>query len=283
MRGLLLVVLVASDVVVVPDGVLPAGTRLVARMNTTIGTTRSLGVDRIADETRAGAPFAATVETTVVDADGRTRLAAGAIVHGHVARLERGEGGRRAVLELAVDRLDREPIAARVVASEVQQLDNADVGGEVDATTFWGMVFGGIAFGIPGVAIGHGMAGGLGAVNAVRARTVEAWLAAGSLISVELEEPLRLGALSFKRRGGRQLASVGAVDSFDVRGAHRHRRRLLGAAGGAGGADAAGAAGRGRVADARRRRRRSRLAARRHRRPRLAVDGLPAAGRAHRR
>ncbi len=202
MRGLLLVVLVASDVVVAPDGVLPAGTRLVARMNTTIGTTRSLGVDRIADETRAGAPFAATVESTVVDEHGRTLLPAGAIVHGHVARLARGSGVKRAVLELAVDRLDRAPLDARVVESEVQQLDNADVGAQVDATAFWGTVFGGIAFGIPGVAIGHGLAGGFGAVNAVRARTVEAWLSAGSLITIELDEPLSLGRCVAARGAG---------------------------------------------------------------------------------
>jgi len=191
-RSLLLVVLIAGDVVVAPGGVLPEGARLVARMNTTIGTTRSLGVDRIADETRAGAPFAATVETTVVDDQGRTLLPAGAILHGHVARLARGSGVKRAVLELAVDRLDRTPLSAHVAENEVQQLDNADTGGQVDVTTFWGTVFGGIAFGIPGVAIGHGLAGSLGAVNAVRARTVEAWLSAGSLITIELDAPLHL-------------------------------------------------------------------------------------------
>ena len=200
MGALVFVVLVASRVVIAPNGVLPAGARLVARMNTTIGTTHSLGIDRIADETRAGAPFAATVETPVLDEGGRALLPAGALVHGHVARLERGSGVRRAVLELAVDRLDRRPLLARVVAADVEQLDNADAGAQVADTTFWGAVFGGIVFGIPGVAIGHGFAGTFGAVNAVRARTVEAWLSAGSLVTIELDAPLRLSAPTAARR-----------------------------------------------------------------------------------
>ncbi|MGZ3439487.1 MAG: hypothetical protein ACXVDD_08220 [Polyangia bacterium] len=192
MRPLLLAVLVASDVVVAPGGVLPEGAQLVARLNTTIGTRRALSFDRIADETRAGAPFAATIETTIVDEYGRTRLPAGAVVRGHIVRVARGYGVRRAAIELAIDRLENRPLAARVVKSDVQQLENSDVGAEVDTTVMWGMVFGGLVFGIPGVAIGHGLAGGLGAVKAVRAREVEAWLAAGSLITVELGEPLRL-------------------------------------------------------------------------------------------
>ena len=203
MRVVLLAVLAAADVVVAPGGVLPRGTELTARMNTTIGTTATLGVDRMADETRAGAPFAATVEATIVDEHGRTLVPAGALLHGHVARIHRGQGIERAGIELAVDRLERAPIDARVVASEVQQLEaSGDVGGEVDATTFWGMLFGGIAFGVPGVAIGHGVAGSFGAVNATRARRVEAWISAGSLITIELDAPLRLGGRCVASRSG---------------------------------------------------------------------------------
>lgn len=192
MRALALVLLVAGDVAVAPGGVLPRGAQLTARMNTTIGTTASLGVDRIADETRAGAPFAATVETAVLDERGRVRLPPGAIVHGHVVRLSRGEGVHRAAIELAVDRLDARPIRARVVRSEVQQLPASDTGGAVDDTAFWGTVFGGIAFGLPGLAVGYAAGGSVGAVNATRARRVEAWQSAGSLITVELDAPLRL-------------------------------------------------------------------------------------------
>ena len=202
MAGLLLAVLVAADVAVAPGGVLPRGTHLSARMDTTIGTTHSLGVDRIADETRAGAPFAATVETAIVDEHGRTLVPAGALLHGHVARLRRGHGIERAVIELAVDRLERAPVAARVVASDLQQLEHGDVGGEVDTATFWGMVVGGIVFGVPGVAIGHGLAGGFGAVNATRARQVDGWISAGSLITVELDAPLSVGGRCVASRAG---------------------------------------------------------------------------------
>jgi hypothetical protein len=201
MRLLLLAVLVASDVAVAPDAVLPEGAQLVARMNTTIGTRHALGVDRIADETRAGAPFAATIETTIVDEYGRTRLPAGAVLRGHITRVARGYGIQRAAIELAIDRIENRPLAARVVKSDVQQLESSDAGAQVDTTVLWGMVVGGLVFGIPGVAIGHGFAGGLGAVKAVRAREVEAWLAAGSTITVELGEPLRLDRCLAARDG----------------------------------------------------------------------------------
>lgn len=192
MRALLFVVLVASDVVVAPGGVLPEGTHLAARMNTTIGTTRSLGVDRIADATRVGAPFAATVDARIVDEHGRTQLPAGAILYGHVTRLERGEGVRHPKIELAVDRLDGRPLQARVTDAEVQDLPATDTATAAEATAFWGALFGGVVFGIPGVAFGYGFGGSAGAVNATRARRIEGWISAGSIIEVELEAPLPL-------------------------------------------------------------------------------------------
>jgi hypothetical protein len=191
MRALLLVVLIASDVVA-PGGVLPRGARLVARMNTTIGTTQSLGVDRIADETQAGAPFAATIEANMVDENGTVRLPRGAVLRGHIARIATGHGIQRGTIELAVDRLDTRALAAHVVEADVQQLPYSDTGAQVETTTFWGMLVGGLVFGTPGVSIGHGFAGALGSVNAVRAREVEAWISAGSLITVELDAPLRI-------------------------------------------------------------------------------------------
>jgi hypothetical protein len=177
-------------VVVAPRGVVPGGARLVGRMDTNIGTARSLGVDRIADETRAGAPFAVSVDTRVVDERGRTRVPAGAILHGHVERITRGEGARRADIELAIDSLERQPLAAHVVAVDVQQMPASDPGAPVDVTSFWGALVGGLAFGVPGVAIGHGIGGSYGAVNVARARQVEGWISAGSPITVELDEPL---------------------------------------------------------------------------------------------
>jgi hypothetical protein len=194
MRAVLLaLLLVGNAAVVAPGGVLPRGARLVGRMNTTIGTRPSLGVENLADETRAGAPFAPTVDAPLVDERGATELAPGALLHGHIQRIERGHGVQRAVVELAVDRLDTRPIVAHVVDVEVQQLPATDAGAEVDTTTFWGMLVGGMVFGVPGVAVGHGMAAGFGAVNTVRARVVEAWIAAGSSITVELDEPLPIG------------------------------------------------------------------------------------------
>jgi hypothetical protein len=191
-RIVLVVAVSIGAAVVAPGGVLPPGARLVARMNTTIGTAHSLGVDRIADVTRDGEPFAATVDAAIVDDDARVRVPPGAVLHGRVTHLERGEGIRRAQIELAVDRLETRDLTAHVVEAEVQQLELDDAGAQVDTTTFWGMWVGGIMFGIPGIAIGHGLAGSYGAVNAVRARQVEGWISAGSLITVELDKPLTI-------------------------------------------------------------------------------------------
>jgi hypothetical protein len=200
-RAVLFSVLVAASVIVAPGGVLPAGTRLSGRMNTAIGTTRSVGVFETADAMHAGAPFAATIDAAVVDEHGRTRLPPGAILRGHITKIAAGEGTRRAVVELAIDRLENRPLAGRVIEAEVQQLPSSDAGAQVDTTSFWGMVVGGVAFGIPGVAIGHAFGGGVGAVNATRARRVEGWIAAGSLITVELDEPLRVDACVAARAG----------------------------------------------------------------------------------
>jgi hypothetical protein len=191
-HAVLLIVLVGSQAVVAPNGVLPAGTQLTARMNTTIGTRKALSVDRLADQTRAGAPFAATVEAPILDEGGRVRVPGGAIIHGHVAKLSRGLGPRRATIELAVDRFEGRPLQGRVVEAEVQQLHDSDTGAEVDTTAFWGALVGGLVAGVPGVAVGHAFGGGAGALSAGGDQETEGWVQAGSLITVELDEPLRV-------------------------------------------------------------------------------------------
>lgn len=191
--GVPLALLALAATVVAPDGVVPAGERLVARMNRTIGTTPSLGPDRVADVTRAGGEFVATLETPVVDERGRARLTPGALVQGHVVRAERGQGLHAAKLELAVDRIDGRPIDARVAGVEVQQIASSSPATHVEGVAFWGALIGGLAFGIPGVAVGYGAGGSAAAVNAARARSTDAWISAGSLLTIELTAPLHLG------------------------------------------------------------------------------------------
>jgi hypothetical protein len=163
-------------------------------MNTTIGTRPALGPDRVADVSHAGETFAATTTAPIFDASGRARVPPGAVVQGRVAVLKPGVGLRSPQLELAAERLDGRALKAHVVTNDVQQLPSTDLGASADSAAFAGALLGGIAFGIPGVVIGYAWGGGDAAVGVVRERRVEAWLSAGDLITVELEEPLTIAA-----------------------------------------------------------------------------------------
>jgi hypothetical protein len=187
-----LCVVVVAAALAGPSSVLPAGTRLTARMNTTIGTVKAMGPDRIADVTRPGQEYAASLIDPVVDDNGRVLVPAGAVVHGRVAMIARGTGIHRAKLELTAERLDRRPIEARVVEPEIQQLPTTDPGKTADSAAFAGALLGGIAFGIPGVVIGFAFGGGQGGVGVVRERVTEGWLSAGAPITIELTAPLAI-------------------------------------------------------------------------------------------
>jgi hypothetical protein len=172
------------------------GERVVARMNETIGTARALGPDRLAELTRPGQPYTATIETPIVDIDGSVLVPPGALVHGHIASLTPGTGLSAARLELTADAVQLgagdQPLAARVVDTELQQVPTFDAGKTVDSAAFGGAIIGGVAFGIPGVFIGYSFGGTGGAGTVVDERHVHGWLSAGGLITVELEEPLRV-------------------------------------------------------------------------------------------
>jgi hypothetical protein len=170
----------------------PAGTRLSARMNRSIGSAPALGPDRVADVTRAGEEYTASLTVPVVDDEGRARVAVGAILRGRVAALGAGTGVGLAKLELSADALDGRALRAHVVSTEVQWVPSSDLGLTADRSAFVGILLGGIAFGLPGVMIGYAAGGGAAAVATVQDRRVEAWLAAGSTIVVELDEPLAL-------------------------------------------------------------------------------------------
>ena len=172
--------------------VIPAGTRLVARMNRTIGSVRALGPDRVAELTRAGEEYAASVTTPIFDGEGRERIPAGAVLHGRVKALAAGVGVRPARLELTAERFAGYALHAHVVTTEVQLLPSSDLGQTADSAAFAGVLMGGIAFGLPGIMIGYGAGASPAAVGAIRERRVEVWLAAGTLITVELDEPLVL-------------------------------------------------------------------------------------------
>jgi hypothetical protein len=192
MRALSLLLVTSASIVVPDGGVVPAGQRLIARMNRSIGTRSSLGPGRFADVTAAGGEFGATIESAIVDPQGQTRLAAGAIVQGHVVSARPGLGLERGVLELAVDRLDRRPLSARIISVDVQQVVSMQPELHAYTLAFWGAMVGGISFGIPGVVLGYYGSGSAAGIHVARARRTDAWISAGSLITLELTAPLPL-------------------------------------------------------------------------------------------
>ena len=185
MKALVLAFAVASATTTT----LPAGTRIEAQMNTSVGTAEALGPNRISDVTRAGEPWAASVTDPV--AAGCARLDKGAVIGGRVGALAPGTGARGIELTLDADTVDGRPLHAHV-AAEPQRVPAIDLGKRADSAAFSGIVVGTIFFGIPGLMIGYAAGGGAAAVDAIHERRVEAWLPAGSTVEVELDEPLTL-------------------------------------------------------------------------------------------
>jgi hypothetical protein len=169
---------------------LPAGTRIPARMNTSIATRAALGPNRIPDVHRAGEEYAASVTDPV--GSGCARIDPGAVVHGRVSELRPGVELSGVKLALTADDIDGRPVAAHVVASDVERVPATDLGRTADSAAFAGIVMGGVFFGLPGIMIGYGAGASAGAIGAYNERRVEAWLPAGSSIQVELDEPLTL-------------------------------------------------------------------------------------------
>jgi hypothetical protein len=158
-------------------------------MNTSIGTARALGPDRISDVTRAGEPWAASVEGPI--GVGCAGLDAGAVVNGRVSTLAPGTGASTVKLTLDADSVDGRALHAHVVAKP-ERVQSTDLGKRADSAAFTGILIGGIFFGIPGVVIGYGAGGGAAAIDTIHERRVEAWLPAGTTVEVELDEPFTL-------------------------------------------------------------------------------------------
>ena len=174
----------------VATAVLPRGTHLPVRLDTSIATTHSLGPDRQAEVTRAGEPWAATVAVPIVV--GCAGLDAGAIVRGHVRALSPGEGTTPFALELSPESLEGRRLDGHALDVEPERVLSEEHGRNTDGATFFGVVIGAITFGWPGIVIGYGAGGGAAALDTYHERRVEVWLPAGTTFEVELDEPLAL-------------------------------------------------------------------------------------------
>jgi hypothetical protein len=190
--GLILVLVTTCSVASAPILELPSGARFTVRMTDSIGTTPALGADRRAELTRRGQRFRALLVTPISDATARVRAPTGALVEGRIVALRRGEGVSPPVLELAVDRVCNRPLRARVVDPPFDQVPRERSPKSLEGATFTWLFFGAICFGVPGFILGSTVGSVSGAVEKSRGLVNEAWLPAGTLLTVELTAPTAL-------------------------------------------------------------------------------------------
>jgi hypothetical protein len=190
--GLILLLVMTCSVASSPTLVLPAGARFTARMTESIATAPALGADRRAELTRRGQRFHALLVTPISDGNARVRAPSGALVEGRIVELRRGEGVRPPQLELAVDRLCNRPLSARVIDPPFDQVERERHPKSLEGATFAWLFLGTVCFGMPGFMLGTTIGSASGAVEKTRGLVNEAWLPAGTLLTVELTAPAAL-------------------------------------------------------------------------------------------
>jgi hypothetical protein len=176
-----------------PVVVLPAGARFTARMTQSIATVPALGPDRRAELTRSGQRFHALLVTPIVDAANRVRMPAGTLVEGRIVTLSPGQGVRPPRVDLTVERLCNRPLRARVVDPPVDRIERQRTRQSFAGATFAWLFMGTICFGMPGFMLGSTVGSASGVVAETRSLVIEAWLSAGTIITVEVSEPAALG------------------------------------------------------------------------------------------
>jgi hypothetical protein len=157
-------------------------------MTDSVGTAAALGPDKTAAVTRRGERFSALLVTPIVDAHGRARVPAGAVVGGRVAELARGKGVKPPHVALNVVALCGQPVRAHVVDPPLEAIPREHNDETVAGGTFAWLLLGGISFGMPGLLLGATVGQAAHTVEHEGARTVEGRIAAGTLITVELEQ-----------------------------------------------------------------------------------------------
>jgi hypothetical protein len=126
--------------------------------------------------------------TRIADGSGHARVPEGALVEGRVTDLGRGEGVSAAHVALSIERLCGQPLRARVVDPPLEQVPHERNETAIEGATFAWLLIGSISFGLPGLMLGSTTGGATGATQKTRGRTVEGWLAAGTEITIEVDE-----------------------------------------------------------------------------------------------
>jgi hypothetical protein len=173
-------------------GVLRPGMRLRARTTQSMATVAMLGPDRIAARTLPGQTFNALLMTPIEDLAGHTRVPVGALVEGRIDELSSGAGVRPPRIELSVERLCGRPLHARVLDPPLESFPRERDQNAIRGGTFAWLFIGGVAFGLPGLMLGSMVGGSTGAVHLATAPSVEGWMSAGTVLTLEVAETTKI-------------------------------------------------------------------------------------------
>lgn len=174
-----------------PAMVVPSGTSITVRLNTTVSTS----------DNSAGDPFTATV-TEAVTVDGRTAIPSGATVHGKVGKagiVRTEDGQERNLIALTPETIEvggeRRAIEAEITGMDIQERDERLTGGDaaiIGGSTAGGAILGAIVGDEAGAIIG-GMAGmATSTAIIVAGKDTELRVSEGTTMQLQLRESLRV-------------------------------------------------------------------------------------------
>jgi hypothetical protein len=171
---------------VASNGTVQAGTRLVATLDTPVGTEFS----------KVGDTFTATIRTPVVDDGGMTLIAAGSKVIGRVAELRETRGDDPAVVELDIEALAyngiTRPLNARIVDAQVESTDRKVRGKHVAGGAAGGAILGAVLGGGSGALKGAALGAGTGALISLGTSKTGAKLPSGTTMAIEVTQATRI-------------------------------------------------------------------------------------------
>ncbi|MGZ3454416.1 MAG: hypothetical protein ACXVEF_32720 [Polyangiales bacterium] len=166
-------------------GTVQPGTRLVATLDTPIGTEFS----------KVGDSFYATLQTPVVDDRGYPVIPAGSKIVGSVVDLRETRGGDPAVVSLEVEAIQigtvTRPFSGRIVETEVESTGRHVSGRAIGGGAAGGAILGAILGGGSGALKGAAIGAGAGTLISLGTSKTGAKLPSGTTLAVETTQPMQ--------------------------------------------------------------------------------------------
>ena len=180
---------------VVQGGWIQPGTRLIAQLDSPVGTQYS----------QPGQPYTAHVVVPLVDQNNQQVIPAGAQVQGRVMAVREGDGGQPATIQLTADTVVidgvQHPISAHIAAADVEASRRGIKGSHVLGGAAGGAVLGGIiGHSARGALIGGALGAGAGALISLGTSRTEENLPSGTAMAIQVDQPINVASL----RGPRQ-------------------------------------------------------------------------------